>query len=186
MAVVLFALGLVVPAYAQAPAAGSSTPMQQHERGMMPMLGMASDQQIDRAVDTLKTTLNLSPAQVTSVRQLARERRESFRTIHSQARPKLEQLKSLLAQSNPDPAAVGRIVVDLKGIHEQAQAKQKDVEKQLSAILNPAQQQTVDNLRKQAGTFMALRRIGLLGVPEYPHGMMSMMGPSLSDGPDGF
>jgi hypothetical protein len=85
--------------------------MPPHERGMMPMRGMASDQQIDRTVDTLQRTLSLSPAQVTSIRQLARERRESYRTIHSQARPKLEQLKSLLEQKDPDPAAVGRIVV---------------------------------------------------------------------------
>ena len=146
---------------------------------------MASDQRMDRAMDTLQRTLNLSPAQVTSIRQLALERRESYKTIRSQARPKLEQLKSLLAQPNPDPAAVGRIVVDLTAIHEQARARQKDVEKQLAGILNPTQQQTVDNLRKQAGTFMALRSIGLLGVPEFPHGMFtSMMGGSMGRGSD--
>jgi Spy/CpxP family protein refolding chaperone len=161
--------------------------MPHHESGMMPMWGMASDQQIDRAVDTLQRTLSLSPAQVTSIRQLARERRESYRTIHSQARPKLEQLRSLLEQPNPDPATVGRFVVDLKAIHEQARVKQKDVEKQLSGILNPTQQQTVDNLRKQAQTFMALRSIGLLGVPGFPHGMfMSLMGQSIGRGSDDY
>ena len=187
MAAVLFiSCLLVVPAYSQGPPSSSSTPMKPHDTGMMPMRGMASDEQIDRALDTLKGSLNLTPAQVTSIRQLARERRESFRAMHSQVKPKLAQLKTLLAQPNPDPAAVGRIVVDLRTIHKQAQAKQKDAETQLAGILNPTQQQTVDNLRKQAKTFMALRSLGLLGAPEFPHGMfMSMMGPS-SEGPEGY
>jgi Spy/CpxP family protein refolding chaperone len=175
MAVVLFVLGLIVPAYSQQPNSNSSTPRPHHGMGMMSMRGMASDQQIDRAVDTLQSTLNLSPSQVTSIRQLARTRRESLSAIRDQAKPKFEQLMSLLEQTNPDPTAVGRIVVDLKAIHEQARTKQMDFEKQLSGILNPTQQQTVDNLRNQAKTFFALRRIGLLGTSEFPHGMFMSM-----------
>jgi len=146
---------------------------------------MASDQQIDRALDTLQRTLSLSLAQVTSIRQLARTRRESLSAIRDQARPKFEQLMSLLGQTNPDPTAVGRIVVDLKAIHEQTRTKQMDFEKQLSGILNTTQQQTVDNLRNQAQTFFALRRIGLLGTPDFPHRMfmssMSQSGGAASD-----
>jgi Spy/CpxP family protein refolding chaperone len=151
---------------------------------MMPMWGLTSDQRIDRALDTLKRTLNLSESQVTSIRQLAQSRRESFRSIREQAQPKFEQLTTLLKQTNPDPAAVGRIVVDLKAIHEQARTKQMDLEKQLSALLTPAQQQTVNNLRNQAQTFTALRAIGLLGAPDFPHGMFMsglMMGSRSSD-----
>lgn len=171
---VLFVLCLAVPAHSQQPT--SSTARPRHGMGMMPMWGMASDQQIDRAVDTLQSTLSLSPSQVTSIRQLARSRRESFSTIRDQAKPKFEQLMSLLEQKNPDPAAVGRIVLDLKAIHEQARTNQMDFEKQISGILNPTQQQTVNNLRNQAKTFFALRRLGLLGTPEFPHRMfMSMM-----------
>ena len=157
MAGVLFILCLAVTAYSQQP--GSNTPRPyQHGTGMM--RGIASDQQIDRAVDTLKTTLNLSPSQETSIRQLARSRRESFSTIRDQAKPKFEQLMSLLEQPNPDPTAVGKIVVELKAIHQQFETKQMDFEKQLSGILNPTQQQTLNNLRNEAKTFFALRRIG--------------------------
>jgi hypothetical protein len=86
---------------------------------------------------------------------------------------------TLLKQSNPDPTAVGKAVIELKTIHEQARTKQADMEKQLTSILNPAQQQTVNNLRNQAQTFTALRRLGLLGAPEFPHGMfMSRFGRS--------
>ena len=176
MAGVLFALCLAVPAYSQQPS--SSSPGPHHGMGMMPRWGMASDQQIDRAVDTLQSTLNLSPTQVTSIRQLARSRRESFSAIRDQTKPKFQQLMALLEQTNPDPTAVGKIVIDLKAIHEQARTQQTDFEKQLSGILNPTQQQTVNNLRNQAKTFFALRRLGLLGTSEFPHGMFMSGGRS--------
>src|SRR5262245_16449832 len=134
---------------------------------------MPSDRQIDRSLDTLQRTLNLSDSQVTSIRQLAQTRREELQSIRQQSRPKFQQLMALLKQPDPDPAAVGRLVVDLKGIHEQARAKQADLEKQFDDLLNPTQKQTVDNLRKQAQTFMALRRIGFLGPTEFPHGMLT-------------
>jgi Spy/CpxP family protein refolding chaperone len=137
------------------------------------MWGMGSDERIDRALKTLQSTLNLSPSQVTSIRQLAQSRRESLRSIREQARPKFEQLTSMLRQPNPDPAAVGRTVIELKGIREQAREKQADFDNQLSSILNPAQQKTVNDLRSQAPTFMALRSLGLLGTPEHAGGMFT-------------
>lgn len=146
------------------------------------MWGMPSDERIDRSLDTLQRTLNLSPSQVTSIRQLAQKRRDSLKSVREQSRPKFEQLMTMLKQPNPDPTAVGRIVVELKGIHEQARTKQTDFESQLSSILNPKQQETVNYLRNQAPTFMALRGIGLLGAPEFPHGMFTRGGTFSSSG----
>src|SRR5262249_7339280 len=131
IAAVFFALCLSMTAFAQQPAADSATRMQHYGHGMMHMWGMANDQQIDRALDTLKRTLNLNASQVTSIRQLAQSRRQSFQSIREQAHPKFEQLMTLLKQPNPDPAAVGRAVIDLKAIHEQVKAKQNDLEKQI-------------------------------------------------------
>jgi len=172
---------LSLPAFAQG-TPNSGAPAAHHEFGMR-LWGMASDQEIDRSLDTLQRTLNLSASQVTSIRQLAQSRRESLKSIREQARPKFEELMTLLHQANPDPAAVGRIVIGLKGIHEQARAKQDDYQKQVNSLLNPTQQQIVNNLRNQAPTFRALRNIGLLGAPEFPHGMfMSGVNPSARRG----
>ncbi len=171
IAIILFVMCLSVPAYSQQRPSSTPPPAEHHEMGMMRMWGMASDQEIDRSLETLQRTLSLSPSQVTSIRELARSRRDSFRTIREQAKPKFEQLMAMLKQPNPDPAAVGKAVIELKAIHEQVRTKQADMEKQLTSILNPTQQQTVNNLRNQAPTFMALRRLGLLGTPEFPHGM---------------
>jgi Spy/CpxP family protein refolding chaperone len=137
---------------------------------MMPMMmRMPSDQQIDESINSLQQTLNLTPSQVTSIRQLAQNRRDQMKTIREQARPKFHHLMALLNQPNPDPAAVGRATIELKTIHDQAKAKQADIEQQLSKVLNPTQQQSVNHLRSEAETFMALRRLGLI-APEFAHG----------------
>jgi len=152
---------------------------------MMRLWGMTSDQRIDRALDTLQSTLNLSPSQVTSIRQLAQARRDSFKSVREQAKPKFNELMALLKQPNPDPAAVGRIVIDLKATHEQARAKQMDLEKQFLALLNPTQQQIVNNLRSQAQTFVALRALGMLGAPGFPGGVStSNLSPGGGGNPD--
>jgi Spy/CpxP family protein refolding chaperone len=169
-AVIILAVCLSTPAFSQQASPSSRSPLPHHDLRMKPMRGMPSDQEIDRSLDTLRRKLNLTSTQVTGIRQLAQSRRESMRSIHEQAKPKFEQLMALLEQTNPDPSAVGRIVVDLKAIHDQARTKQVDLEKQLSEILNPAQQQTVNTLRSQAQTFSALRNIGLLRAPEFSRG----------------
>jgi Spy/CpxP family protein refolding chaperone len=161
MAVVLLAVFVSVPALSAF--AGQTRKMWEP----------ATDQQIDRALDTLQQSLNLTPTQATTVHQLALTRRDNMRAAHEQARPKLQQLMSLLKQPDPDPAAVGRVVIDLKATHEQARMKQADIEKQFFAILNPTQQQTVNDLRKDADTFTALQTLGLLsgsgGSSSHPH-----------------
>jgi Spy/CpxP family protein refolding chaperone len=181
IAAVLFIVCLSVPAFPQQQSYASA-PMPHHQFGMMGR--MPSDERIDRSLDTLQRTLNLNSSQVARIRELARSRRESISTIRDQAKPKFEQLMSLLKQENPDPSAVGRIVIELKGIHQQVQTKQADYEKQLSSILTPTQQQTVNSLRSQAQTFAALRGIGLLGAPGFPHGMMGSLSRSEMRGPD--
>jgi Spy/CpxP family protein refolding chaperone len=160
-------------AFAQAPSSNSNATTPHHERGMMmPMMGVASDQQIDQSLNTLQRTLNLTSSQVTSIRQLAQNRRDQMKSIREQARPKFQQLMTLLNQPNPDPAAVGRATLELKALHDQAKAKKAEMDKQLSTILNPTQQKKVDQLRNEAETFMALRRLGLI-EPAFMHGMLS-------------
>ena len=95
IAVALFIISLSLPAFSQEPS--------HHPHGMMSLQGMASDQEIDRAVDTLQRTLGLNPDQDTKIRQLARSRRDSLRAMREEAKPKFEQLMTMLRQPNPDP-----------------------------------------------------------------------------------
>ena len=156
--------------FAQAPAPASHEGMD--HKGMMGMRGMPSDQEIDRSMNVLQHTLNLNSSQVNTIRDMARVRRDEMKSMREQTAPKFRELMSLLNQPNPDPAAVGRATIELKAVHDRFRSRQADMEKQLSSILNPTQRQTVDQLRSQAGTFMALRQLGLI-QPDFEHGMMS-------------
>ena len=147
------------------------------------MWGVASDERIDRALHTLQATLDLSPAQVKDIRQLAVSRRDTFRSIREEAMQKCEQLMELLDQPNPDPATVGRATIELKAVHDQARSNQADLENQLSNLLTPDQRKIVDSLRHQARTFVALRSIGLLGGARFAETLMSR--PESSDSESG-
>ena len=181
IAIALLAVCVSLPALSQKPPSSSTTPVPRHESGMGygmgmgHMFGMASDEKIDRSLNVLQSSLNLSPTQVTKIRELTRTRRETLRSYRDESRPKFEQLMSMLKQPNPDAAAVGRTVIELKTIHEQARMKQSDFENEVSSVLTPAQRQTVDNLRSQAPTFMALRSIGLIGREDFQQGMQQGM-----------
>src|SRR5262245_13952171 len=182
LCIAILFVSLATPAFAQGPPPTTS-PFPQH-RGFGMMRGMLSDQEIDRSVATLQRTLNLSETQVTGIRQLAQSRRDSLRSVREEATPKFVALMALLKQPNPDPTAVGRIVVDLSGIHQQVRAKQMDYEKQFDSLLNPTQRQAVNNLRNQAQTFMALRRLGVI-TPEFPQEMFTRgLNPPASEGDD--
>jgi Spy/CpxP family protein refolding chaperone len=168
MFVLLFLL-FAAPASLPLATTAAAGPMHHHELGMM-MWGMTADQQIDKSVNTLQHTLNLTNTQRDSIRQLAQSRRDGFQSIREQLQPKHDRLMTLLKQPNPDPAAVGRATIELKTIHDQAVAKQANLEKQFMDLLNPAQKQTVNDVRRQADTYKALHRLGLLGTAE--HGML--------------
>jgi hypothetical protein len=67
-------------------------------------------------------------------------------------------------------------VLELRKFREQARSAQADLNTKLMALLDPNQRQIVNTLRDQAQTFYALRRLGLLGVPETRQGMpLSML-----------
>ena len=174
IAVALLFVCVSLPALSQQPPSTSNTPVPHHGPGMgMGRMWLPSDERIDRSLNILQKSLKLNPTQVSSIRQLAQKRRESLQSAREQSRPKFEQLMSMLKQPNPDAAAVGRTVIELKTIHEQARMKQSDFENEVSSVLTPAQRQTVDNLRSQAPTFMALRGLGLIGREDFQQGMFT-------------
>ena len=171
IAVALSILCFSMAAFSQPSQSGSGAAATHPDIGMTRVSGVASDERIDRALDTLQRTLALNPTQTKTIRDLARSRRDSFRAIREQAQPKFTELMTLLRQTDPDPAALGRVVIDLKAIHGQARMKQEDFEKEVFKILDPKQQETVTNLRKQAQTYAALRGIGLFGRHDFARRM---------------
>ena len=128
-----------------------------------PHMGMMmSPEQIKRSLDALQANLKLTDTQVSQVRQLVESRRGRMESTREEVRPKFEQLMRLMNRPNPDATAIGRVALDLKEAHDRAFAEQASVEKDFMSILNDSQRRTVDSIRAQAPTYMALHRLGLL------------------------
>jgi hypothetical protein len=124
--------------------------------------GMASDDEIDESILLLQVSLDLSPAQVKDIRQLAQSRRDKMKSISDKADQKFDEFQTLLNQPDSDPAAIGRAARELKSVKEQVAKEQAEIEKQLLALLNPTQQQIVNDLGRTTEVLISLRQIGLL------------------------
>jgi Spy/CpxP family protein refolding chaperone len=174
----LLLVGLPLVASAQASAqksltlpgnpANSSTEPQRIERykpmppGMMGTMPMRSEEQLK----VLQNNLNLSDSQTARVRELVESRRSRFQSLREDMRPKFKELMGLLDKPNPDPNAVGQAAITLKQVHDRVKAEQATVEKDFMNILNDNQRATVNRLKEQAPTVLALHRLRLLAPEE--------------------
>ena len=161
-----------------------NTPPVQTQFGVRPNPGaespafgrMALGMRLDRSLKVLQRDLNLTDSQVSRVRELVESRKTKFESVHAQAMPKFEELLRLLKQPNPDPVAVGKATIALKQVHEQAMAVQANLEKDFYSVLDDSQRMTVDKLRNQASTVLALHRLGLLAPEWMGHEQAFMFG----------
>lgn len=153
-----FRIPLFILLFAAVPfvAAAQRTMPSQEEHGRGPGMRM------DESLRTLQRNLNLSDSQAARVKELAESRRSRLESIREETRPKFRELMGLLSKPNPDPYAVGQAAIALKQTHEKAMADQAGLEKDFMNILNDTQRQTVDKLRTEAPTVLALHRLGLL------------------------
>lgn len=128
-------------------------------------MGFGQGMRMEESLNVLQRNLKLSDSQAAQVKQIVESRRTRFESIRNEARPKFRQLMALLSKPNPDPTAVGNATIALKQVHEKARAEQANLEKDFLNVLNTTQRQTVNSLRDQAPTVMALHHLGLL-TPE--------------------
>lgn len=170
-AVLFAALPVVVTAQKTLPGTGgSSQPAPEHRTYQrsegMPFMGHGPGMmRTEESLKVLQRNLNLSDAQAAQVKQIVDSRRSRFESIREEGRPKFRQLMALLNKPNPDPTAVGQATIALKQVHDRAKTEQANLEKDFLNVLNNTQRQTVNKLREQAPTVMALHRLGLL-APE--------------------
>ena len=130
----------------------------------MRMMGPAK--RFEEPLTVLQNNLNLSDSQTARVRELAESRRSRFQSIREDMRPKFKELMGLLDKPNPDPNAVGQAAIALKQVHDRARSEQASVEKDFMNILNDNQRATVNRLKEQAPTVLALHRLRLLAPEE--------------------
>jgi Spy/CpxP family protein refolding chaperone len=115
---------LAVPLLAQMPAAG---PGGDHH-GMM-----------KQHLHALTTQLGLTQDQIAATKQIAHDLMTQAQPIHEAQAALHTQLKAALDAPNPDPAAVGQLVISMHQNRQKAKPLFDEFDKKFSALLTPDQ-----------------------------------------------
>lgn len=115
----------------------------------------------------LKTVLNLSDTQILGLVQLQQQKAQALQPLVQQAAQGEQQLQQLLG-SNPDPAAVGKLVIAIDAVRRQIQQTAAGFQQQALNILQPDQKTRVQSLEDVLRLMAAAQQavgLGLLSPP---------------------
>lgn len=91
--------------------------------------------------------LELTDEQKAAFRKAMEEQRPQAQALHQQMRENRGQLEELLKSASPDPATVGKLVIQEHKLREQGQARREQSMQALRALLTPEQQVKFDVLQ---------------------------------------
>jgi Spy/CpxP family protein refolding chaperone len=94
----------------------------------------------------LKNALNLTDAQVESIKALMETRRTRAQTINEEIGQRRQALDALLDAARPDPAAVGNAAIALRASENKMQAERDWFIAELKKLLTGEQQAALDKL----------------------------------------
>lgn len=111
----------------------------------------------------LKRQLNLTDEQVKQIREIRRQQAEQLRPQREKIAEAAKNLRALMQQDNPDPLAVGRLMVDMKKMRQDLARSRDPFNDQVKALLTPEQQQKLEELRKRLEQAPGARRARPMG-----------------------
>jgi Spy/CpxP family protein refolding chaperone len=123
------------------------------------------------AKDAVVHFLSLTPDQVTQWDVLAATREATVLPLRQKLSDVEGELQTLLGQDNPDPAAVGALVIQGKSLRDQIHAADTTYINGFGGMLDQDQAGRLDGIRRAAQLeplFPAFRAFGLLGPPAPP------------------
>ncbi|MBE7544384.1 MAG: periplasmic heavy metal sensor [Bryobacteraceae bacterium] len=132
--------------------------------------------------------LGLSEAQVTQLTDLRKSLPDVVKPIAEQIRTKNQALREEMQKTNPNPATVGQLMVDMKALREQIRAEHVKINDQAKALLTEDQKSKLAALEAAAKLLPAFRQAIGLGLLDAPAGAgdgpgMGLMGGRGTRGP---
>jgi len=119
----------------------------------------------DRGMEAVARFLQLTPAQVDQWKGLLDTQEAALAPLREQLRAVEEQLAALLRTDNPDPAAVGNLILQGKALREQMGQVHRAYLEGFEAMLTEEQAQRLATIRRAERLeplFPAFRLFGLL------------------------
>jgi hypothetical protein len=160
---VLLALTTTVALFAQTPV---------RPRAAARQAGAAQDAPAGPAQNALKTALGLSDQQISQLIQLRKDERQALQPVRQQMQDTAKALRDASAAANPDPTAVGKLTLQLRGLREQVLQTNKTYHNQALALLDDTQKTKLENiqqsLQRLARAQAAIRAATALNLLEPP------------------
>lgn len=91
------------------------------------------------AIEVVAHVLELSPEQMEAWRGILQATRDAIQPLGEQVRTKEQALRDLVGSTNPDPAAIGALVLEIKALREQIRALEEGSTTSFLALLTPEQ-----------------------------------------------
>lgn len=116
----------------------------------------------------LKAYLSLTDAQITQIQQSNQQTMTNLASVRTQIATERSALKTLLNQANPDPAAVGKLEVELASLRKQVEQARTTARAQALSYLTADQKTKLNALVEAAKLMpdiMEATRLNLLAPP---------------------
>ena len=119
-------------------------------------------------VNELKTFLNLTDAQVTSIQEANRSAMQANRDLADKIRTNRQNLRTLTSQTNPDAAAVGRLVLEGQAYGKQiadSRAKARETALTFLSAEQKTKLKTLEEAMQLREEIGAAQRLNLISGP---------------------
>ena len=132
---------------------------------LQPALAHADDKELPQPIVFVTNFLQLSGVQTSSLITMIQAREAALQPIAETLRASREALANLLDASNPDAAAVGRLLIEIRGEENQLGEVARQAAASFEETLLPEQRQRLQFVRQAAQVqpaIPAFKTVGLL------------------------
>src|ERR1035438_6656744 len=98
----------------------------------------------------VQTYLNLTDTQISSLQQLRQSERAALKPIFQQMGPLHESLRTQSQSGSPDATAVGKLVLSIQSLEQQAEPIRSSFQQQALAVLTADQKTKLTTLQNAA------------------------------------
>jgi len=154
-AAVLALVALPIAAQRTTPAAGSQSATGGAQTGDMAQ-GMLAGH-----IHAMVKQLNLSQDQMTAAHAIFQDVHTQAQPIHQQQKALHDQLATALKADNPDPAAVGQLVIQSHQLRQQMKPIFEAADQKFQALLTPDQLTKYQAIKASHGDFLKMHAAGM-------------------------
>jgi uncharacterized membrane protein len=116
----------------------------------------------------LKAFLNLSDPEIQSLVQLQQQKAQALQPLVQEVLQAQQNLQQMLTSPNPDPAAVGQLVIAIATLRQQVQQIAGNFQQQAVNLLQPDQIAKLPPLQLALGLHHAALQAAFLGLLNAP------------------